>query len=399
MSDSNFDDSYSYGNNNKSRGHGEPSDDELEPGDTLHSAKRKKLKAQGPVQPFERPGGALGALGDLLAGDGSKHDVPLSFGGLAAQLPADPALVIDGVGHITLPIVDDSVATKIIAVARDAPFGRGYDTLVGPAVRKTWQIEPDRVHFEKPDWDSVDFVTHRDTEKHDRMSIERQLHRNRFRRDPQNPPVRAASWNPIAQLAVDSLLSPAMLVLSSRVALAPRLFRIAAYASVPENLQRLVTSDLFPPLLTRKDVESTLTNLIRSLWCPANRVYHVGYNLFSKIQTATHLIDKHVQLYLTDAVSDEQRSDARVPRYPPIQTFLQSGEKSMSFTMNGPAAAAADAWSQVIDAKKYHVKIGVAALQQGQGEQYQLTLTRFKPKKFHSGDPSLIWRQEYRVKH
>ncbi|KNE58193.1 hypothetical protein AMAG_05006 [Allomyces macrogynus ATCC 38327] len=78
--------------------------------------------------------------------------------------------------------------------------------------------------------------------------LERQLHRNCFRRDLQNPPVPATSWDPIVCLIVDTLLSLAMLIVLTRIPLTSRLMRITTKA---------------------RDVESTLTNLNRSPWWPS----------------------------------------------------------------------------------------------------------------------------------
>jgi hypothetical protein len=63
-----------------------------------------------------------------------------------------PSLRVDGVGPVALPLLQMQ-AEKLIAVAESAPFGRGEQTLVDPAVRRTWQIGPDRVHIQGRHWD------------------------------------------------------------------------------------------------------------------------------------------------------------------------------------------------------------------------------------------------------
>ena len=63
-----------------------------------------------------------------------------------------PALRVDGVGPVALPLLQMQ-AEKLIAVAEAAPFGRGEQTLVDPAVRRTWQIGPDRAHIQGRHWD------------------------------------------------------------------------------------------------------------------------------------------------------------------------------------------------------------------------------------------------------
>jgi len=62
-----------------------------------------------------------------------------------------PRLTVDGVGPIALPVLPIQVQ-QLIAVAEQAPYGRGPDTLVDPQVRRTWQIEEARVHLEGVGW-------------------------------------------------------------------------------------------------------------------------------------------------------------------------------------------------------------------------------------------------------
>lgn len=55
-----------------------------------------------------------------------------------------PGLVVENVGHISLPVQDEQ-AKKIIEVAKKAPFGLGSKTLVDETVRKTWQLDPNQI--------------------------------------------------------------------------------------------------------------------------------------------------------------------------------------------------------------------------------------------------------------
>ena len=55
-----------------------------------------------------------------------------------------PQLEVDGVGQIALPLLPTQ-AKQLVAVAERAPFGRGEQTLVDTAVRRTWQIGPNQV--------------------------------------------------------------------------------------------------------------------------------------------------------------------------------------------------------------------------------------------------------------
>ncbi len=111
-----------------------------------------------------------------------------------------PGLDVAGVGAIALPLMP-AQADSLVAVAERAPYGRGQETLVDTEVRRTWQIDANRVRLHGRHWaqtlDSIVarvaeglgvtgtvtaelykllvydeggfFVSHRDTEKADRM--------------------------------------------------------------------------------------------------------------------------------------------------------------------------------------------------------------------------------------
>lgn len=68
----------------------------------------------------------------------------------AAEL-APPNLSVDGVGLISLPFQQGQLA-QLIASASLAPFGRGEQTVIDTAVRKTWQIDAARLHFGGRHW-------------------------------------------------------------------------------------------------------------------------------------------------------------------------------------------------------------------------------------------------------
>ena len=63
-----------------------------------------------------------------------------------------PRLEVDGVGEIALPLLPVQ-AEQIIANAEQAPYGRGSETLVDTAVRRTWQVDAARVHLSGRRWD------------------------------------------------------------------------------------------------------------------------------------------------------------------------------------------------------------------------------------------------------
>jgi predicted 2-oxoglutarate/Fe(II)-dependent dioxygenase YbiX len=64
---------------------------------------------------------------------------------------APPNLSVDGVGLISLPFQQGQLA-QLIASASLAPFGRGEQTVIDTAVRKTWQIDAARLHFGGRHW-------------------------------------------------------------------------------------------------------------------------------------------------------------------------------------------------------------------------------------------------------
>src|ERR1044071_3434563 len=53
-----------------------------------------------------------------------------------------PGLEVEGVGPVALPLLPVQ-ARELIGIADPAPYGRGEETVVDPAVRRCWQIGPD----------------------------------------------------------------------------------------------------------------------------------------------------------------------------------------------------------------------------------------------------------------
>ena len=72
------------------------------------------------------------------------------FAAGTAELLA-PSLDIEGVGPVALPLLPEQ-AGRIIGVAEAAPYGRGEDTVIDPAVRRCWQVGPDRVRLGGRHW-------------------------------------------------------------------------------------------------------------------------------------------------------------------------------------------------------------------------------------------------------
>ncbi len=62
-----------------------------------------------------------------------------------------PRIDVEGVGPIALPLLPVQ-AQQLVAIAEQAPYGRGAETLVDTAVRRTWQIAPDQVRIAGKHW-------------------------------------------------------------------------------------------------------------------------------------------------------------------------------------------------------------------------------------------------------
>jgi predicted 2-oxoglutarate/Fe(II)-dependent dioxygenase YbiX len=62
-----------------------------------------------------------------------------------------PGLAVADVGPVALPLLPVQ-AEQLIAAAERAPYGRGEETLTDVAVRRTWQIGPDRVSITGKHW-------------------------------------------------------------------------------------------------------------------------------------------------------------------------------------------------------------------------------------------------------
>ena len=65
-----------------------------------------------------------------------------------------PAIDVDGVGRIALPLLP-AQAERLVAAAEAAPYGRGEQTLVDRQVRKTWQLEPGAVRIGGRQWEKT----------------------------------------------------------------------------------------------------------------------------------------------------------------------------------------------------------------------------------------------------
>ncbi|EPQ26345.1 uncharacterized protein PFL1_05993 [Pseudozyma flocculosa PF-1] len=96
--------------------------------------------------------GPLHDVDALLAADQQRQLASFSFGGVADQLPPSPELIVQGYGRVALPLVDPAEAARLAATCQQAPFGRGTETLVDTAVRRTWQLDPAAFAVHGAEW-------------------------------------------------------------------------------------------------------------------------------------------------------------------------------------------------------------------------------------------------------
>ncbi len=92
----------------------------------------------------------LDAVPELLA----KAKRPGDFyttGQVSAPLPL---IEVEGVGPLAFPVLDHQ-ARELLAAAEPAPYGRGEQTIVDPAVRRAGQIAPERLTIDAEAWQPV----------------------------------------------------------------------------------------------------------------------------------------------------------------------------------------------------------------------------------------------------
>lgn len=83
-----------------------------------------------------------------------KIDRPGTFCTHGVMPPILPGLEVAGIGAIALPL-DKHFAGEVKKHARQAPYGKGTQTLVDTDVRLVWEIDADQVALANPDWPSA----------------------------------------------------------------------------------------------------------------------------------------------------------------------------------------------------------------------------------------------------
>lgn len=75
------------------------------------------------------------------------------FDSLTEAPPPNPGLYLNTTGQIGHPL-NDHDANAIVAISRQAPFGKGEETIVDTSIRKTWEVSPQDFELRNPRWSS-----------------------------------------------------------------------------------------------------------------------------------------------------------------------------------------------------------------------------------------------------
>lgn len=65
-----------------------------------------------------------------------------------------PGLLVEGLGTVRLPL-GKTQAKKLIKLCRQAPYGKGTETVVDTDVRRVWELDPGQFQLTNPKWDEV----------------------------------------------------------------------------------------------------------------------------------------------------------------------------------------------------------------------------------------------------
>lgn len=74
-----------------------------------------------------------------------------SFASARALPSMDPCLVVGDIGKIDLPLQEHQ-ARQIIDKCRQAPYGKGDQTIVDTSVRNTWELDSSQFEMQNPKW-------------------------------------------------------------------------------------------------------------------------------------------------------------------------------------------------------------------------------------------------------
>ncbi|KAJ8527441.1 hypothetical protein ON010_g14822 [Phytophthora cinnamomi] len=109
------------------------------------------FSGKGGLDDIPVPTGAACAKISSILGRASEHSGDFSFGGQADQLPPVPCIFVDGVGPVPVPLWEER-AQRLIEKCENYPFGHKMDTKMDENVRKSWELQPDKVQIKNPMW-------------------------------------------------------------------------------------------------------------------------------------------------------------------------------------------------------------------------------------------------------
>jgi hypothetical protein len=93
-------------------------------------------------------------VGEQLLETLRKIDRPGTFCASGRLPPTLPGLEVAGMGPVALPL-EKRQAASLKKRARQAPYGKGTQTLVDSGVRRVWEIDADQVSLVNPEWPNV----------------------------------------------------------------------------------------------------------------------------------------------------------------------------------------------------------------------------------------------------
>ena len=80
-----------------------------------------------------------------------ENDGQVSVSGKASHLPRICGLNVSGIGNISLPLTERE-AKVLINVCEKAPYGKGLKTNRNDNIRKSYQLDSTKFHFDNPKW-------------------------------------------------------------------------------------------------------------------------------------------------------------------------------------------------------------------------------------------------------
>ena len=92
------------------------------------------------------------AVHDKLLETLSEVDRPGDFCTYGDRPLVMPGLEVDRMGVVGLPLTKTH-ARKLIKLCRQAPYGKGTETVVDTDVRRVWELDPAQFQLTNPKWD------------------------------------------------------------------------------------------------------------------------------------------------------------------------------------------------------------------------------------------------------